>query len=86
MLTFDNERKLLSFSKVSFSLLLKVICLEEPLYKPINYLAPLGKSEHANLQANFAVSKFPTDTISRPKWRYNKADVQGRLSCYHSQS
>ncbi len=42
----------------------------------INHLAPLGKSDHATLQVNFAASGLPAGNISKPKWRYNKASVQ----------
>ncbi len=45
----------------------------------INHLAPLGKSDHATLQVNFAVSALPAGNLSKPKWRYNKANAQGLL-------
>ncbi len=45
----------------------------------INHLAPLGKSDHAILQVNFAASDLPAENISKTKWRYNKANVQGIL-------
>ncbi len=45
----------------------------------INHLAHLGKSDHATLQVNFVASDLPAGNISKPKWRYNKANVQGLL-------
>ncbi len=57
----------LVFSKLSSSIL------------SINHLAPLGKSDHATLQVNFAMSQLPAGNLSKPKWRYNKANVQGLL-------
>ncbi len=47
--------------------------------RSINHLAPLGKSDHAALQVNFAVSDLPAGNVSKPKWRFNKANVQGLL-------
>ncbi len=40
---------------------------------------PLGKSDHATLQVNFAVSDLPAGNISKPKWCYDNANVQGLL-------
>ncbi len=45
----------------------------------INHLVPWAKSDHAALQVNFAVSDLPAGNVSKPKWRYNKANVQGLL-------
>ncbi len=35
--------------------------------RSINHLAPLGKSDHAALQVNFAVSDLPAGNVSKPK-------------------
>ncbi len=45
----------------------------------INHLAPLGKSDYATLQVNITVSELPTGNLSKPKWRYKKANVPGHL-------
>ncbi len=47
--------------------------------QPINHLAPLGKSDHAILQVNFAASDLPPENISKHKWRYYKTNIQGLL-------
>ncbi len=49
------------------------------IFRSINNLAPLVKSDHDTLQVNFAVPDLPAGNISKPKWRYNKANVQGLL-------
>ncbi len=50
----------------------------------INHLAPLNKSDYVTLQVNFAASDLPAGNIFKPKWRYNKANVQGLLCAVNS--
>ncbi len=45
----------------------------------INPLVPLSKSDHATLQVNFTVSKLAAGNLPKPKWCYNKANVQWLL-------
>ncbi len=47
----------------------------------INYLAPLGKSDHAALQVNFAVPELPAGNLTKPKWQYYKANIWGDFVC-----
>ncbi len=47
--------------------------------RSINHLALFDKSDHATLQVNFSVSDLPAGNLSKPKWRYNKAYIQGIL-------
>ncbi len=46
----------------------------------ISHLAPFGKSDHATLQVKFVASDLPAGHISKPKWRFNKGNVQ-KLLC-----
>ncbi len=59
----------LVFSKYSSSIL------------SINYLVPLGKSDHATLLMKFAVSELPAGNLTKPKRRYNEANIWGILCC-----
>ncbi len=50
----------------------------------INHLTLLDKSDHATLQVYFTASDLPAGNISKAKWCYNKANVQGFLCAANS--